>query len=285
MKWIAIAALVLAVLFGATVAYFNQISLLMFLPSFISVVFGSVLILFGAHIYDYISKNISYFSALSLTFMGMTLCFQGYDGVRRWIFMGPVQLNVSLALAPILLLALAHLKIRESVLTALITCAVYFFQPDASQASAFAVAAAMIFIFRKDFTIVVKGLSCVSVLAIAIATWFQKDPLPSVAHVEDILRLAFGMSLFFKIGALAVIVLLFLPLSLVLVKSRLTQKRVFVGSLLIFWIVAFVSTEIGFYPVPVIGAGFAGILGWSLSYILIFGFESTDSALNLSSSI
>ena len=58
----------------------------------------------------------------------------------RWIPLGPMQLNVSLALAPVFIFALLRLEKYLAIGLLVEAVTIYVLQPDAGQATAFAIA-------------------------------------------------------------------------------------------------------------------------------------------------
>jgi cell division protein FtsW (lipid II flippase) len=248
-----------AILVGAWAAHLNGVSYLAFLPNLVALAFG---ILFSAFTGRRLQANHhqSGIIAASLA-LGVVACSflsPGIEGVHRWIKIGPLFLNASMAFSPLILYGIAVAARKGIALPAglaIATSALHILQPDAGQAIAFAVGAIAIFLLTpgiaRSYRVLVSGaLSLEAVLAV-----HRFDPLKPVDHVERILHLITGTGpLLAGIGLLA-IALLFLPL---VWPPRSTLPITFASYLL----AQFAVTELGNFPVPVIGAGAAGVLGW-----------------------
>lgn len=93
-----------------------------------------------------------------------------------------------------------------------------------------------------------------------ILTVLRPDPLKPIDHVERILHLIVGTSPFVVIVTLFAIALLFWPF----ISLRLSQRKnsTLAISFVSYLLVQFVVTDFRNFPVPVIGAGAAGVLGW-----------------------
>lgn len=264
MKSLSIVSILIAIFIGIFGAETNQISAITFTTNGLGFLAGAALIVCSPLWGKILFKNISVSIAIVLILLVLTFFSVGYDHVKRWIFVGPVSIHVSIMLAPILIVGFVELKQRFVFLVSFILSAIYFFQPDASQATALFFTVTSIVCLRKDFEMSSKAF-VISVLALTtIATWFKKDPLLPVPQVEQILHL---VPVYISILALGI---LFFPLFLILYKSSDRQERILVGGQIIYWMTSFIVTEFGYFPVPVIGAGAAGVLGFSLSYVVIF---------------
>ncbi len=128
-----------------------------------------------------------------------------------------------------------------------------FAQPDAAQASAFAVAWAIIAGARRRAR---ETSGALVVLALGAATLFRSDPLGPVPYVEGILRLAQTQSTGRAVtGGLS---LLLLPLPFMLDPSQR-----WLGAAVAAYVLCIVlAASVGNYPVPVMGYGAAPILGY-----------------------
>jgi hypothetical protein len=264
-----LSSLSIAIFVGAFIAFKNQISLLVFLPNFTGLIFGGLLISFSGRLAPYIREGNKHLAFSYIILLMATLFSSDLDGVYRWLPLGLFQLNVSMSLAPIGIYSLIRLN-KKFVLGFLAICAIiYFLQPDSGQATAFAFACMMILAFRKDLTIYTKLTGVLIITIGAVAAWFRSDPLLPVRHVEEILHLAVAAGSISTATAFFAIIFLFSSLVTIFIQSRDNQTTLYCGAIFVFWFITFVVTELGHFPVPVIGAGAAGVLGWSFTFLFL----------------
>lgn len=204
----------------------------------------------------------------------LTFANQGMEGVHRWISIGAVKLNVAMIVLPMILLELYQvLKIRGLTyagVNAFIILLVLFFQPDASQLTAFAIPM-MIMLSQntrsKKIRLLITG---VSVLFIALS-WIRLDHLPPVNYVEKILMMVADMGeIWFVLG---IISLAILPAPFILLppKNAVSVSR-YIGC---YYIVILLSTLFGNFPVPLMGYGISPIVGYYISLTWYFNLTNT----------
>ncbi|MGE5362107.1 MAG: hypothetical protein ACM3NQ_24080 [Bacteroidales bacterium] len=144
---------------------------------------------------------------------------------------------------------------RIAVYGPIVVSAILFAQPDAAQASAFAVAWAIIAVAGRR---VRETAGAVVAVALAAATLFRPDPLTPVPYVEGILRLAQSQST--RLAVACALLLLLMPLPFMLDAS---QRRLG-AALSAYLLCVLLAACVGNYPVPVMGYGTAPILGYYL---------------------
>lgn len=184
------------------------------------------------------------------------------DGVHRWLAIGGVRLNMSMALAPWILLGLAADEKRARLLGAaavLVAAVTHLAQPDAGQATALAVGVLPLALDRRRMPTSIGVPLVLTTTVLAGAAWFAPDPIAPVDHVERILILGSSLGVL-GVAAVAVAgVVLFVPLAVpIRERSRDAAAWARVGYLL----ATFVVTFVGHFPVPVFGAGAGPVLGW-----------------------
>ena len=168
-----------------------------------------------------------------------------------------MRLHVAATLLPTMLAVLydAGCGRRSAVYGPIVVSVVLFAQPDAAQASAFAVAWAILAATRRRAG---ETSGAVVVLALGAATLFRSDPLEPVPFVEGIVGLAqiqgTGRAV---IGGLS---LLLLPVPFMLDAS---QRRLGAG-LAAYVLCTVLAASVGNHPVPIMGYGAAPILGYYL---------------------
>lgn len=179
------------------------------------------------------------------------------QGVHRSLDFGPLHINVALVVLPAMVVALAgsSLKVWQGVL-ALGVLAVLVGQPDASQATAFALAFAVI-VARSDLRRPAKLALSGAILVLAVISWLRPDPLQPVPEVEQIVQLAWSLS---PVLAVAGVVMLAGTALTPLLVSRSTAATAALA--LSTWFVATAVTPLfGAFPVPWLGIGMGPILG------------------------
>ena len=212
----------------------------------------------------------------ALLLLTATLAHPGVDGVRRWVSLGPLPLHAAFVALPALLVVLCAILRRQSVGSAawLFPCAagiaagVLVLQPDASQATAFAVAVAVVLLQHGPASIsgwAAGGL----VVGAALLAWSRPDPLAAVPHVEGIVGLAARLGAGWAIASVLALGLLLLPF--VFAASRRREQRAEGLALAAYYAVTCVAPFVRPYPVPILGYGLSPILGYfaALGWILL----------------
>jgi hypothetical protein len=145
-------------------------------------------------------------------------------------------------------------------------------QPDASQASAFAVAI-VVLLFQRGRAHLSDWAAGGIVVGSALLAWSRNDPLEAVPHVEGIVGLAANLGAMWLITS--VIALALLPLPFISAALRPREKRAEDLSLAAYFGIVCVTPFVGTYPVPVLGYGLSPILGYfgALGWIMLTGHE------------
>jgi hypothetical protein len=193
--------------------------------------------------------------------LGATLVSTGEEGVHRWIQAGPLRVNVALLLLPAAVVALAALcnRARWSWLPALSALAILVAQPDASQATAFGAAIAIIVIGSAN-SAMVKGAMVAADVALIAASWLRPDPLQPVPEVEGVIALASSISPALAVLALALLIALAVAPALLVRRSQLDLRLagMALSTCLAWWVAA---PFLGQFPVPLVGIGLSPVIG------------------------
>jgi hypothetical protein len=191
--------------------------------------------------------------------------FPGVAGVHRWVSLGPLRWNVAflcLPAASVALSAAAHGGLRWAWFAALIIQAALWFQPDASQATAFA-AAVTVGVLTAESRRAARFAASLFFALIAASTWLRPDPLPAVPHVEGILQMAFAYS-----RGLATLCLASLAAAAASpLMARCCARSLAcspAAALSIYLLVCSVMPFFGAFPVPLAGMGMSPIVGFWL---------------------
>jgi cell division protein FtsW (lipid II flippase) len=215
---------------------------------------------------------------VALLLLTVTLADPGVEGVRRWVSLGPLQLHAAFVALPALLIVLGAIVRRESVVSAtwLFPCVagtaagVLVLQPDASQASAFAAAVAVL-LFQRGRVYVSDWVAGGIVVGAALLAWSRTGPLDPVPYVEGIVGLAASLGAGWLITS--VLALALLPLPFIAEALRRREQRPECFSLAAYFGIVCVTPFAGEYPVPVLGYGLSPILGYfaALGWIILRG--------------
>lgn len=189
-----------------------------------------------------------------------TLVALGQAGVHRWLGLGRVRLHASGALAPWLLVRCTSWpswRTRMSRVALVLAQLVHVAQPDAGQATALAIGALPLLLAGEGVPRRVDVPLAAALLVLAAAAWLRADPLAPVDHVERILVLALAGGWMWTVVAALAITALVLPLA---IAARGHGPAAWAA---VAYLLATVAvTFLGAFPVPVIGAGAAPVLGW-----------------------
>ena len=259
----------LPILIGAWVAQAQGVSPKAFGVNLVAAALGIVLAaLVSRRSRNHPDRLAPVLAATALALLASTLLFPSIEGVHRWIALGPVRLNASAVTLPWLLLALWLLlsQARLGLALGLVAMAqvLHLAQPDAGQATAFSAGALVLFGMTRSIP---RGWrvagSAIAVTGTALA-WGRADPLHAVPHVERILHLAADQGVPWLLAALVALGGLFLPMvhSVAWLRSTRSEAAAMAVSLGAYFLGALAATELGNFPVPVLGAGAGHVLGW-----------------------
>lgn len=256
-----------AILLSAYFAHEAGVSYFAFLPNFIGAAIGLALFASVLKWSNAFNRNLSKMAILALGLIFLTLFSKGEETVHRWLSLGPFRLNAAMAFAPIAIFAISDLlRCNKKGATIFTVCMllVFLLQPDAGQETAFASAAAVLLLFDQSLTNVNKVLSLIAMGFAVAASWLRSDPLQPVEHVERILHLLAARGFLGTVAAVSSVLLLVAPIAAVvlILRKRADQNWILALSLLVYLVTCFAVTEVGFFPVPVVGAGIAPVIGY-----------------------
>lgn len=178
------------------------------------------------------------------------------DGASRWIWIGPLSVQVSLVLLPFMLVAFARHGGRMGAAGMALAALALALQPDRAMAGMLALGLAALATARRD---ALSLAALAAALASFAATLARPDALPAVPFVDRILYTGFAVHPLAGAAILLGLGLLVLPA--LAGRLRDPADRVF-GAL---WIGAIAAAALGNYPTPVVGYGGSAILGYVLS--------------------
>lgn len=193
----------------------------------------------------------------------------GIDGMHRWLPFARIQLHPSALLAPATLVALSTLGARRRAPACTLLLAmqlVHLAQPDAGQASAWAVGGVVACIAMAGLDLTSLATST-ALLALAAATWHRPDPLPIAPFVEDIVQRAFALDA--SIGVLSLGALAFVAFGALLVARFDAVPKGAAAALSAYLAASMAVVFLGNFPMPVLGFGPSPLIGALLGFAML----------------
>lgn len=206
-------------------------------------------------------------SLVLLLFLASSFLDPGIEGVHRWLSVGGIQLNLAMVLAPQILLELYKPERAKSrYLVILATSLLLFFQPDASQLTAFGLSA-IIIICRKKDSIKMSLFIIILLSLIVYLGWLNLDGLAPVGHVEEILEWVAQMGWVFLV--LGLLSLMALPLPFFM--AALRHERESCQPIGFYYLFIILTGIFGNFPLPLMGYGISPLIGYYLSIFCCLG--------------
>jgi cell division protein FtsW (lipid II flippase) len=185
------------------------------------------------------------------------------DGATRWASLGPILLQPSLILLPMLIVALPRAPASFSLIGIALSSFALALQPDRGTAGALAVCAAVFFLLRRDrWTLAAATMT----LAGFATTLSRSDNLPAVPFVDGVLYSAFDVHLLAGLAVAVGAMLLPLP---ALLAWRGREGAEFPLLFAATWIALIAAAALGNYPTPLVGYGGSAVVGYLLSLSML----------------
>ena len=186
------------------------------------------------------------------------------DGVARWITVGPVALQPSLIVLPLMILLFGRSRDILGLIGVALAAAGLALQPDRGMAGALAAGLGVLAAVRPGgTTTVAAALACVAL----IVTLARADPSPAVPYVDQILFTSFAVHPL--IGAAVVLGagLLIVP-ALAGLRGAAEER----AASLVFgatWAAVVAAAALGNFPTPLVGYGGSAIIGYLISLAVL----------------
>ena len=246
--------------------------LLVFLPNVAGAIIGAGFYFAFQKNRGFVTKYIIAISAVGIALVAASFLFPGTSGVHRWILLGPLALNISMALSPLIIFGIDLILDRNHDLALAMTFAiglVHALQPDAGQATSFAAGMLYIYGFKNRIPKSIRFGGIIITFILAARAWTSADPLEPVPQVEEILHVIAREGVAGVIASFVAIGLVLWPFAIGLKRRDLTDSsQAFRIALFLYFVTQFIVAELGHFPVPVIGAGAASVIGWFVALAL-----------------
>ncbi len=217
--------------------------------------------------------------AVSILLLLLTFLSEGQMNVHRWLDAGNIKLNVGVIVAPLLLIQIHRLTdIKSAIFVTAIVTIIFLMQPDASQVTAFSIAAALLLAAKiKDKT--AKIFILLTAIVCLILTWSYPDKLPPVNYVENIIEMAGEINPLLMVFALPALILVPLPFFTFYHRA----EKLITLSLGVYFSLSILSVFAGNFPVMIMGYGISPIIGYyiGLTWLVNRNFGKRSGSKNI----
>lgn len=193
---------------------------------------------------------------ISIFLLLLTFTSEGISEVHRWIKIGRININVGLILSPLILIQLSRISNQYILIfSTILVSLIFLFQPDASQVTAFSLAAFLL-LEKKIYN---KAVRFILLLFIAFS-WYNLDDLQPVNYVEGIVMMTKEVSSILMIFAIIALILIPLPFFM----EYHTKRNQVAYALGVYFLITILSAFFGNFPVIIMGYGISPIIGYFL---------------------
>jgi cell division protein FtsW (lipid II flippase) len=202
--------------------------------------------------------------ALAAALLGTAFFGMAADGASRWVSVGPLSLQISLIVLPVMLILYARRPDVIGTAGMAFAALALAIQPDRAMAGVLAAGLLGLLVASPGRLPFIAAAA--SALAFG-ATLLMPDIQPAVPYVDRILYTAFDVHPLAGAAVLTGAAALVVPA--LILGSRAVGDR---GALLAFggcWLAVVVAAALGNYPTPLVGYGGSAVLGYLLSVALL----------------
>lgn len=182
------------------------------------------------------------------------------DGITRWVALGPLAIQPSFMLLPLMMVLFARLRDGVALVGIAMAALALALQPDRGMAGALVAGVTILAIVRPN-PIVLAALTLAT--AGFVATLIQPDPSPAMPFVDQILYSSFGLHPLAGVAVVLGSALLIVPV--------LEMRRVKAPELAVFgavWAALIAAAALGNYPTPLVGYGGSAVIGYLVSLMV-----------------
>ena len=186
------------------------------------------------------------------------------EGAARWVQLGPLAVQPSLILLPMMIVGFARSRNGLSMIGLIVAAAAMAIQPDRAMAGVLAAGLSVLAVVRPDRLVLPAVASSIAGFAVTVV---RADTLPAMPYVDQILYSSFDVHTLAGLAVLGGSVLLIVP---AIVGSRYDgNDRETCWVFGVVWFAAVIAAATGNYPTPIVGYGGSAILGYLLSLIML----------------
>ncbi len=200
-------------------------------------------------------------AVLGLVLLATALFGTSVDGASRWAVFGPLTLQVSLIVLPMMIVRFAAAPGAGGAAGLALAALALALQPDRAMAGVLAAGLAVLALRRRDPAVLAALAAALAAFAV---TLLRPDRLPAVPFVDGILYSAFDIHPLIGAAVVAGAATLILPAF----GTGERGPRVVFGAM---WLAIVAAAALGNYPTPVVGYGGSAVLGYLLSVALLPG--------------
>lgn len=197
------------------------------------------------------------------------------EGASRWVAVGPLFVQPSLIVLPLMVVGFLHHRSVVATLAMLIAALAMALQPDRAMAGVLVVGLAAQVYVRADRHAIVALVGSLGAFIVAL---LRPDAVPAMPYVEQIYYTAFEVGFLAGLAVVGGTVLLLVP---ALAIARIAPEQRPLG--LVFgtvWAAMIAAALLGNYPTPVVGYSGAAVLGYTLSLLPFPGKGSPSRQRN-----
>ncbi len=186
------------------------------------------------------------------------------DGASRWVRVGPVNLQVSLVVLPVMIVLYARRPDTTGTAGMIVAALALALQPDRAMAGV--LLAGLLGLLLATPSRLTIAATAAAGLAFG-ATLLTPDTLPAVPYVDRILYTAFDVHPLAGLAVVCGAAALVMPAIIGLLKGAGERAALlaFAGC----WASVVIAAALGNYPTPLVGYGGSAVLGYLLSVALL----------------
>jgi hypothetical protein len=200
---------------------------------------------------------------LALVLLATALAGLRVEGAARWATIGPLTLQVSLIVVPVMLVLFARASSKAGAAGLCIAALALAMQPDRGMAGALAASLAVLAAFRPDRVTLIALVAAISGFAVTLA---RPDKLPAVPFVDQVFYSSFAVH---PLAGAAVLIGTCLLIGPALMRLREAGGRDAALAFGAVWLAIAIAAAIGNYPTPVVAYGGSAIVGYFLSLAVL----------------
>lgn len=179
------------------------------------------------------------------------------DGISRWLALGPLTIQPSMMLLPLMMVLFARYRDALSLFGIALAALALALQPDRGMAGALVAGLAVLAFTRPNHNVL-------SALAVAVvgfaATVAQADPSPAMPFVDRIFYSSFSVHPLAGTVVLLGAALLIVPVFAV--RGPGAPETAVFGAV---WAALIVAAALGNYPTPIVGYGGSAVIGYLIA--------------------